>query len=407
MFKMEYVDRFFSSNLFLRIISVVVACMLWFYVAGDRSAETVRSVHCKVNYINIPVHTMLMNQDEDVVVQISGEKQLFTNPSLEKIVCEADLKDLDVGKYKLAVKVTVPKNIKLVGIDPEKVSFELVKYIERSLPVTIKVQGGLPSGLFLESVQVMPKEVTIKGEEAMVSSVRALRIEPTLEQLKHGGTLELPVKVVSDKDKMPDVDLGNRTVTLSAILAQGIPKVSVPVRIRLVGEPQSDFRIGTVSVEPADVEIEGPSDALKEISEVLTPIYDISGISDDQQVVLPLEPLKDKRCRIVSDSTIMVKVKLKPFTVTKQLSGIPIKVEGRSIYPSWSVEPKSVTVTVEGKPSDVDQLEEHVSSIEAYVNVTNFVSRRLTVPVQVRSDNKQIQVVSVIPSKISVKADID
>ena len=407
MIKMEYIDRFFSSNLFLKIISVVMACMLWFYVAGDVSSEMVRSVHCSVDYVNVPAHTMLFNQDKEVVVQISGEKQLFTNPSFEKIACEADLSGLDVGKYKLAVKVTVPKNIKLVSVDPEKVGFELVKYIEKSLPVTIKVKDGIPEGLFLESVQIHPKEITIKGEESMVSSVKALRVEPTLEQLKNGGNLRLPVNVVSDGDETPDIDLGTGTVSLSAILAQGTPKVSLPVKVRLVGEPQPDFRVGTVIVEPAKVEIEGPSDILKQITEVVTPTYDISGISSDQQVVLPLEPLKDNRCKIVSDPSIMVTVKLKPFTVTKQFSGIPIRVEGRSIYPSWAVEPKFVAITVEGKPSDIDQLEGGDDILEAYVNVTNFVSRILTVPVKVRSGNKQIQVVSIMPSKVSVKADID
>ena len=146
---------------------------------------------------------------------------------------------------------------------------------------------------------------------------------------------------------------------------------------------------------------------LKQLNEISTPLYDISGISQDQHVVLPLEPLKEKNVRIISDTSIMIKVKLKPFTVTRQISGIPVMVEGSSVYPSWTVEPDSVAVILEGKPSDIDILEGRKDLLEAYVNVTNFVSKKLIVPVQVRSLSKQIKVVSIMPSKVSVKADID
>ncbi len=407
MVKIEYLDKLFSSNLLLRVVALIVACILWFYVAGDKASETVRSIRCPVQYINLPVHTMLVNQSREVVVQISGQRKVFTDLPLDKIICEANLKGLDVGRYKLAVRTTVPTEVKLLDVEPEQVEFELVRYIERSLPVTVNVQEGIPPGLFLESVHVTPKEITIKGEESQVSKVKALRVEPTLLQLKAGGILHLPVQIISDENVSAELELDPEIISLSAILAQGTPKKEIPVKVEIVGDPQDDFRVDTVIVEPAQIQVEGPSEVLKQISEISTPLYDISGISKDQQVVLPLEPLKGKSVRIISDTSIMVKVKLKPFTVTRQISGIPVMVEGSSVYPSWTVEPDSVAVILEGKPSDIDILEGQTDLLEAYVNVTNFVSKKLIVPVQVRSRSKQIKVVSVIPSKVSVKADID
>lgn len=408
MFKLDYLDKLFSSNLFLRIVAVIIACILWFYVTGDRASETVRSIRCPVQYVNLPAHTILVDENREVVVQISGERSVFADLDLDKIVCEADLHGLDVGRYKLAVRTTVPPEVTLLDVEPDQVEFELVKYIERSLPVTVKVEEGIPPGLFLESVRMEPKEITIRGEESKVAMVKSLRVEPTLDQLKRGGALQLPVKIISDGDEpLLDLDLDRDTVTLSAILAQGTPKITVPVKVQLIGEPQEDFRVDRIIVEPAKVEVEGPTSVLNGIKEVLAPLYDISGISADQQVVLPLEPLKNEQVRFVSDPSIMVKVLLKPFTITRQFSGIKVSVEGKSIYPSWSVDPVTVAVTVEGKPSDIDELEKDLDRVEAYVNVTNFVSRELTVPVQIRSRDRKIKVVSVLPSTVSVKAGID
>lgn len=405
--KMEYLDKLFSSNLLLRIVALIIACILWFYVAGDKASETVRSIRCPVQYVNLPAHTLLVDQNKEVVVQISGERKIFSDLPLDKIICEANLKGLDVGRYKIAVRTTVPREVKLLAVEPDQVEFELVRYIERSLPVAINVLEGIPSGLYLESVQISPKEVTVKGKESQISGVKALRIEPTLDQLKAGGSLDLPVKIVSDGEDSTELRIEPPMVKLSAILAQGTPQKEIPVKVNLIGTPQDDFRVDTVIVEPGNILIEGPDDALNSIDEINTPLYDISGVSSDQQVVLPLEVPTDDRVRIVSDLSIMVKVKLKPYTVTRQFSGIPVSVEGTSIYPSWTVEPSSIAVTLEGKPSDIDAFEDQKDLIEAYVNVTNFVSKKLTVPVKVRAGNKQIKVVSIMPSRVSVKADID
>jgi len=71
------------------------------------------------------------------------------------------------------------------------------------------------------------------------------------------------------------------------------------------------------------------------------------------------------------------------------------------------VEPPSVNITVEGVPSEVNSLDEKELLIQPFVNVTNVVSRRLTVPVQVRNRTEgKLKVVRVEPSNITVIADV-
>jgi hypothetical protein len=93
--------------------------------------------------------------------------------------------------------------------------------------------------------------------------------------------------------------------------------------------------------------------------------------------------------------------------VSKLLNNVAVEVEGNSIYPGWSVEPTTVNITIEGIPSEVEKINETNFPIEPYVNVTNIVSRKLMVPVQIRNTSKSIHVVKVDPSRVTVRAEVE
>ena len=124
-------------------------------------------------------------------------------------------------------------------------------------------------------------------------------------------------------------------------------------------------------------------------------------------MVVPLRVPDDPMVKIAGSSSVRVNVLLVPYTVTRLLSSLSVKTEGRSVYPKWKVEPPAVNVTVEGIPSEVNTLDEKELPIQPYVNVTNIVSRRLTVPVQIRnSTGNRLRVTNVDPQNVTVIADI-
>jgi hypothetical protein len=110
---------------------------------------------------------------------------------------------------------------------------------------------------------------------------------------------------------------------------------------------------------------------------------------------------------LVGAASVRVNVLLTPYTVTRLLSRLSVEVEGRSVYPGWKVEPNIVNVTVEGTPSEVNALDEKDVVIRPFVNVTNVVSRRLTVPVQIQNKSGgKLKVVKIDPASVTVIADI-
>lgn len=401
------VDDIISSPWFLRIMAVVIAFAFWFYVSGSRTTETTRTVAVILEYLNIPPQTTLKAAVKEVEVVLSGAQSVLSSLSPESLVCEVDAKGLGVGKYRLAVRTLTPKDVKLTDVRPTHVDIELIRYIDRLIPVEIVVDKGLPPGLYLDMVEIVPKDISVRGSEKDLAKIGSARITPTLDELKAGGELTLPVEIVKSEEFDGEVSVEPKRVKFSAVLAEGVPKKNVPVNTRIIGKPADDFRLKAVIVEPAMVTVEGPLAKINALTKIDTETIDITSISKEQNMVIPLRAPEDSMVKIVGSPSVRVNVLLTPHTVTRLLSRLSISVEGRSVYPKWKVEPPSVNVTVEGVPSEVNALDEKELLIQPFVNVTNIVSRRLTVPVQIRNKTEgKLKVVKIEPSNITVIVDV-
>ncbi len=400
-------DDIISSPMFLRVMAVVIAFAFWFYASGSRTTETTRSLSVPLEYLNVPPQTTLKGPVKEVEVVLSGTPGVLSSLSPEAVVCEVDARGLGVGKYRLAVRAIAPKDVKLVDVVPTHVDIELLRYIDRLIPVEVAVDKGLPPGLYLDMVEIVPKDISVKGSEKDLAKIGTARIAPSLEELKAGGELTLPVEIIRSEEFEDDVTFEPKRVKFRAVLAEGVPKKNVPVNARIIGKPVDDFRLKAVVVEPAVVTVEGPLAKLDRVTKLDTETIDITDITKEQNMVVPLREPDDPLVKIVGAQSVRVNVLLTPFTVTRLLSRVAVEVEGKSVYPGWKVEPPSVNVTVEGVPSEVNSLDEKELLIQPFVNVTNVVSRRLTVPVQIRNRTEvKLKVVRVEPSNITVIADV-
>ncbi|NLA90735.1 MAG: hypothetical protein GX843_03715 [Synergistaceae bacterium] len=400
-------DDIISSPLFLRVIAVAIAFAFWFYAPGARVTEATRTLTIPLEYLNVPPQTTVKGAVKRMSVTLSGAPGVLSSLSPDSVVCEVDARGLGVGKYRLAVRAITPKDVMLVDLVPTHVDVELLRYIDRLIPVEVAVENGLPPGLFLDMVEVIPREVSVRGSEKDLAKIGAARISPSLEELKAGGEMTQTVEILKSEEFEDEVSVEPKRVKFNAVLAEGVPKKTVPVNARILGKPADDFRLKAVIVEPAVITVEGPLPKLDKVSKVDTETIDIADIDKEQNMVIPLRPPEDDLVKIVGSPSVRVNVLLTPFTVTRLLSRVAVEAEGRSVYPGWKVEPSSVNITVEGVPSEVNSLDEEELPIQPFVNVTNIVSRRLTVPVQVRNRTEgKLKVVRVEPSSVNVIAEV-
>lgn len=406
--RMKKIDDLLTSPMFLRIISVLIAFFLWFHVGADDAVESVKTLRCKVEYLNLPPQTVLKAEIDEVDVHVAGSRTVIATLGSGAVTCEVDTRGLSVGKYQLAVRAILPKDVKLVDISPSQVAFEMIRFVDRLVPVEIDVHNGIPSGVYLESVEIVPKDVTIRGVEKDLAKVGAAKVRPTLEQLQGGGELLLPVEIDKSEEFEKDVTIEPKKIKLRGVLVKGIPQKTFPIHASITGKPVDDFDIRSIAVEPTEAMVQGPYVKLDGLKTVETELIDINGVAGDQEYRVGLVAPADEALRVVAPETVRVSVSLKQRTTSRAFSEVAVGIEGKSVYPAWAVDPSFVNVVVEGTPSDLAVLESADVPFRAVVNVTNVISRKLLVPVLIRNiASKKVRILRVEPRNVTVTAIVD
>ncbi|NMD18007.1 MAG: hypothetical protein GYA82_05440, partial [Synergistaceae bacterium] len=90
---MRSIDRLLASRLFLKVLSVLVAVLIWFYLASDRGTEVVRTVTVPLEFLNVPADMSVTSGVRDVDIQVSGTRE-DTLLKMDTIASQVDLKGL-------------------------------------------------------------------------------------------------------------------------------------------------------------------------------------------------------------------------------------------------------------------------------------------------------------------------
>ncbi|MGC9490800.1 MAG: CdaR family protein [Thermovirgaceae bacterium] len=398
-------DKLLGSRTFLKIVSLTVAILVWYYVAAERTTEVVRTFTLPIEYLNVPQGLSISSETRNVDVQIAASRDILSGRTLESIACQVDLKGLDAGIHIRPVKVVLPSSVRLIDIKPSNIEVQLTKTVSKTLPVEIDVEGGLPPGYRLEDVRLDPKQVQLEGPENKLESIDRVYVQPSLEQLLDGETLTLRPLWKGSREA-EDVSVEPLRVTMDYVLIQGVPRKNVRVDVPITGEPHEDYLVQGVSVDPPEVTVKGPIAVLDRIRNLELPSVDVTGLKEDTVFEVRVPPNFGGASEI-EPATVRVRVLLSPNLQERMYRKVPIQIRGRSIYPSWRVEPFEADIVVEGLPSVLDRLEDSGPPAELYVDVTNIVSTQLRVPLQYKPVSGDVRVIKVEPAHVTVYANTD
>jgi YbbR domain-containing protein len=383
----------------LKVFSLVLAFFLWFYVTGDSNTDVVRSYRLALQLRNVPSGVTIQLPSREVEVQVAANRFLASNIIPEKdIVCYVDLQGLEPGRHTLPVKISLSTGLQLITVNPSTVDLRLEKSAERAIPVTPELPQ-LPDGYALRSVIVSPSQVIVRGTESDVKRITGAVVVPSLADLLANEKISLKVMLEPQSQEWSSVTVIPDRVDFQAEVDIVKIKKEVPVFVPIEGEPHPDYIVTSILTTPGNVVLEGSKVTLNGISSITTKSLNISGIKEDMEAQLPISV--PKGINVLGDKSVTVKVTLKQRIATMKYENLEIEIRGRGIYRNWKIDPTKVDVIIEGPPSIVSSLEGKEPAIVAYVDITNIVSRRLSIPVNVEVKVKGISVEKVDPDRVT------
>lgn len=276
------------ANWPVKLLSLVVAVLLWFYVLGSEDPQTTQAIDVPVVTVNEPTDLKTIEvTPKTVELRLRGRESALAQADVSRMRMEANLRKAKVGEQRVPVRVAgLPLSLTVLPGYPSTVTVEVDKIIERNRPVDYERRGDPAEGFVIEQISLEPTEVTVRGATSIVRNViRAVVIVDT-SGLNTSMDFEAELEARNSRDQtVGEVSFDPETVSVSVQVRQVSVK-TVPVR-PVVGSPPAGYRVVNVSADPIVVTVTG-NEGLSSVRSVPTIPVDISGLRGTKTYAVPL-----------------------------------------------------------------------------------------------------------------------
>jgi YbbR domain-containing protein len=171
----------FRRNLGVRIISLLLAIGLWFFVnAGQRGSF--QSFDIPLNYRNLPPHFIITGpHPESVKIEVSGPRTLLSIIDPNRLSVKLDLTGVGVGQasFKLGPEAfNLPRMTSVTSISPSQIVLDLDKIETREAPVRLATIGKVTHGYRIVTMEANPRSVKIRGPSKDLARIDQIESEP-------------------------------------------------------------------------------------------------------------------------------------------------------------------------------------------------------------------------------------
>ncbi len=201
--------RGLSQNLFLKLLSLFFAVLLWFFVVLEDKVEKEVSAEIKVK--NVPRNLILVKKPPSfVTVYLTGPRSILRTLEKNPLTIKLDLKDYEPGKHVIKIKpkhLNLPAGLNVSRIDPPQFEIVLERLARKTVKVEPSIYGSPPPGWKIVSIKVDPRKVHVTGPKSIVSKLRKVRtkavdISGATADVRKKVPLNLPALVTADQKEV-------------------------------------------------------------------------------------------------------------------------------------------------------------------------------------------------------------
>lgn len=375
-----------SHNIIPKILSVLLAFVLWFYVV------TVESPVNEKVFKGIPIDVQVPSGGElsvysgynaTVDITVSGKKSDLNQISAEDIKASADAGSYSTaGRYSVPVNVELPDDVTFVDKSISVLSVYLDSKTTTSVPVQVRLtEYILDDGLELASESEIEKsysEIAVTGPKTVLDTIESARVTVPLGHVSTSMSASVDVELIAS----------DGSVVTSPYVTKSVDSVDiyVPVFVTKDLKLKVDFKNGLlnnknseVKLDPPTVKVRGSKDVLDGLDEyVITTIDEKTNTAD--KVIIPLTLPQGV---VLKDATETVEVTVTHIgTDTKTLSVSNIKVINASGI-EYEFPTDTLNVTLRGDTKNIEKITEADVTLTVDMTGVKKGAGNITLPVTV------------------------
>lgn len=191
------------KNIGLKIVSILLACVVWFAVSAPRRGLIrERIVTASLNLVGVPPHLVITTDiPGNVSVRVRGPMSELRALASQSLEASADLSQINTpGEIEITIRpqhINVPEEIEVVSIQPNKVRFRIEQLRQRAVLIRPFLVGDPPGGYLVGEASASPDRALVSGPASQILKLDEVATERII-MTGRTGTFVQNVAVVSD-----------------------------------------------------------------------------------------------------------------------------------------------------------------------------------------------------------------
>lgn len=211
-------NKFFTTNPGLKLASLVLAAVLWFFVVSQGRSVIVMDVPIRLR--NIPANLEAVDVPKTINISIEGQERLLKKLRQEDIDVIIDLSYVKKGITFFPLNkdnIALPNLLTVTDISPQAIKLLIEEKVKKRVPVKTIIVGSPAQGFSIKGIEVVPKMIEIKGPESVIAKVYSVKTEP----------IDI-TGITSNLQYRAYVDVGKKNIKMDT------PEVEVNIAVRKV-----------------------------------------------------------------------------------------------------------------------------------------------------------------------------
>jgi len=266
---MTYIIDFFRRNLPQKILSLITALLLWFFVmeAQDPTIEGYYDV--TVTPSNVPYEFFVDCTEKTIKIKTRAPRSYFVKYDANAFRAYANLEGMGEGKHEITPQIVMPQGFELVEAEPPMIHVMVDSFAERQMPYELVTKGNVSSDTAIKSMTKSMEFVTIMGPKSLVDTVAKIYGTLPFSNNTESFEAQIPMKAVDgNNNPVPLVRVVPSVITVDVNLESGVEKKIVPIVAELT--TSDGWEVTKISVEPAQIEITGAESVVNSIVTIKT-----------------------------------------------------------------------------------------------------------------------------------------
>ncbi|MCR4896403.1 MAG: hypothetical protein K5891_06465 [Lachnospiraceae bacterium] len=346
---MKKLKSLFFDNLGLKLISLLLACLIWFIVvqAGDPTDSKTYS-NIKVVFTNAQVLSEqgkvyeVMDNTDTVRVTIKAPRSVLDSLNESNIVAEADLSKLtDINTVAINCHLNTDDQFYSATANIEAVRLHVEDKATKYVPLSASIVGEVAEGYKYSSVTLDQNLIEISGPQSAVNMVRRSCVVVDVSEASSNMTANMEVTLLDADGNELNLSNVQKQTDYVRVSVEILSTKEVSIYASATGTPASGFRYtGEVIIEPAVVRVAGSASRIQNYSKInITDPVDLTGATEDVIVNVDLDQYLPANISLAEDGYDgMVQItfpiqalEYRSFTFSQSILGFENVPEGFSV----------------------------------------------------------------------------